>query len=116
MPEQLSWDFPVEQVRPKLGVIQGRRASLGSAPEQLAIDFTALVLVIPRRPLRSTICAGATMVTLAGQTMPAMEWAARRGLKWQTVKMRRLRGDNWADALAPDLRRSTFMSGWKLHG
>ncbi|EIK96074.1 hypothetical protein PMM47T1_13980 [Pseudomonas sp. M47T1] len=85
-------------------------------PVQLSIDFTATIIRIPRTPIRSTICAGATMVTLEGRAMPAMEWASLRGLKWQTVKMRRLRGDNWADALAPDLRRSTFMSGWKLHG
>ncbi len=86
------------------------------SPQQLTIDFTALVIQIPRRPIRSTICAGATLVTLDGITMPAMEWAVRRGLKWQTVKMRRLRGDNWKEALAPELRRSTFMSGWKMHG
>lgn len=86
------------------------------SPQQLAIDFSALVIQIPRRPIRSTICAGATLVTLDGVTMPAMEWAVRRGLKWQTVKMRRLRGDNWQEALAPELRRSTFMSGWKMHG
>jgi hypothetical protein len=32
------------------------------------------------------------------------------------VKMRRMRGENWTEALTPELRRSTFMSGWKMHG
>ncbi|MGV8917815.1 MAG: hypothetical protein ACOH2R_08455 [Pseudomonas sp.] len=85
-------------------------------PFQLSLDFTAVIVRIPRSPIRSTICAGATLVTLGGICLPAVEWAERRGLKWQTVKMRRLRGDTWSDALAPELRRSTFMSGWKLHG
>lgn len=116
MPEQMSWEFPGQPVQPSLKVVYKGRDSSGPAPEQMDIDFTALVLVIPRRPLRSTICAGATVVTLDGVSMPAAEWAARRGLKWQTVKMRRLRGDNWAQALAPELRRSTFMSNWRLHG
>lgn len=116
MPEQMSWDFPVVPAQPRLKIVHRSRCPSEPLPEQLKIDFTALVLVIPRRPLRSTICAGATLVTLNGQTMPALEWAVRRGLKWQTVKMRRMRGDNWTEALAPELRRSTFMSGWKLHG
>jgi len=85
-------------------------------PFQFSLDFTAVVVRIPRRPIRSTVCAGATLVTLDGITLTAVEWAERRGLKWQTVKMRRLRGDNWSDALASELRRSTFMSGWKMHG
>jgi hypothetical protein len=38
-----------------------------------------------------------------------------RGLKWQTVKMRRLRGDNWKEALDPELKRRTFMMRWRLH-
>jgi hypothetical protein len=80
------------------------------------LDFAAVVIRIPRAPIRSTICAGATLITRDGITLPAAAWAARLGLKWQTVKMRRLRGDNWTDALAPELRRSTYMSGWKLHG
>lgn len=83
--------------------------------EQMSLDFTAVVVRIPRAPIRSTVCAGATLVILDGVTLPAAEWAARRGLKWQTVKMRRLRGDNWTEALAPELRRSTFMSGWRMH-
>lgn len=84
--------------------------------DQLALNFTAMIVRIPREPKRSTICAGSTMVELDGRTMRAMEWAAIRGLKWQTVKMRRLRGDTWTKALAPELRRSTFMSNWSMHG
>lgn len=84
--------------------------------EQLSFDFTAIIVRIPRSPIRSTVCAGATLVTLNGITLPAVEWAAKRGLKWQTVKMRRMRGDNWTDALTPELRRSSFMSGWRMHG
>lgn len=91
------------------------RASGVRMGEQMSLDFTAVVVRIPRSPIRSTICAGATLVTRDGVTLPAAEWAARLGLKWQTVKMRRLRGDNWAEALTPELRRSTFMSGWKMH-
>jgi hypothetical protein len=116
MPEQMSWDFPVVPAQPRLKIVHRSQGLSGPLPEQMMIDFTALVLVIPRRPHRSTICAGATPVTLDGRTMPAMEWAMRRGLKWQTVKMRRMRGDNWSEALAPELRRTTFMSGWRLHG
>jgi hypothetical protein len=84
--------------------------------DQLTLNFTAVIVRIPRTPKRSTICAGSTLVTIEGRTMPAMEWAAMRGLKWQTVKMRRLRGDNWMQALTPELRRSTFMSNWSMHG
>lgn len=84
--------------------------------DQLALDFTAMIVRIPREPKRTTVCAGSTPVELDGRTMPAMEWAALRGLKWQTVKMRRLRGDNWKQALAPELRRSTFMSNWSMRG
>lgn len=73
-------------------------------------------LVIPRMPIRSTICAGATPITMDGLTMPAIAWATARGLKWQTVKMRRMRGDSWTQALQPNLRKSTFMSGWRLAG
>jgi hypothetical protein len=72
-------------------------------------------LTVPRKPIRTTICAGATLLTLEGETRPALEWAWRRGLKWQTVKMRRMRGDNWRQALEPRLRKSTFMSHWRLH-
>ncbi|WP_297837902.1 hypothetical protein [Pseudomonas sp.] len=69
---------------------------------------------IPRPPVRSTICAGSTPITIDGLMLPAAEWAARLGLKWQTVKMRRLRGESWAKALTPELRRTTFMSQWSL--
>lgn len=51
-----------------------------------------------------------------GLTMPAIACATARGLKWQTVKMRRMRGDSWTQALQPNLRKSTFMSGWRLAG
>ncbi|MCD5997436.1 hypothetical protein KDX38_28285 [Pseudomonas sp. CDFA 602] len=71
---------------------------------------------LPRMPIRTTVCAGATLVTLGTETMPAMLWAAMRGLKWQTVKMRRLRGDTWQQALEPKLRKTTFMSRWRLNG
>jgi hypothetical protein len=80
----------------------------------LTSDFSSVV--IPRRPIRSTICAGATLITLEGVTRPAMMWAALRGLKWQTVKMRRHRGETWTEALMPELRRTTFMTGWNLRG
>ena len=43
-----------------------------------------------------------------------MIWAAERGLKWQTVKMRRMRGDNWSQALEPGLRDNTYMKGWRI--
>lgn len=120
MPEQMSLELPLQPVRARLRLVARPRAELGPAPEQLCIDFTAPVLAsvtrIPRKPIRSTTCAGATMVTRDGITLAAAEWAARLGLKWQTVKMRRMRGANWTEALAPELKRSTFMSGWKMHG
>lgn len=71
-------------------------------------------LVIPRKPIRSTVCAGATPVTLDGDTFPAMEWAARLGLKWSTVKMRRMRGESWTEALTPELRRNKYMTAWSI--
>lgn len=40
-------------------------------------------------------------VTLGDVTLTAGEWAILRGLKWNTVKNRRFRGDPWAKALAP---------------
>lgn len=116
MPEQIPLELPFQAIEPRLRVVSRPRLDLGPPPVQLVIDFLATVTRIPRAPLRSTVCAGATLVTLKGVTLPAAEWASRLGLKWQTVKMRRLRGDNWTDALAPELRRSTFMSGWKMHG
>jgi hypothetical protein len=82
--------------------------------QALTSDFSSVV--IPRMPIRSTTCAGATLVTLDGETLPAVAWASRRGLKWQTVKMRRMRGDSWTDALAPELKRSSFMRRWRMRG
>ncbi len=79
----------------------------------LTSDYSSVV--IPRRPIRSTTCAGATLITLDGETFPAVVWAARRGLKWQTVKMRRMRGADWHEALKPELRKTTFMSRWRMH-
>ena len=120
MPEQMSFDMLFPPVRPRLRIVPRARAELGPQPEQLAIDFTAPVLAsvtrIPRMPIRSTTCAGATKVTRDGITLAAAEWAARLGLKWQTVKMRRMRGANWTEALAPELKRSTFMKRWKMFG
>ncbi|GFM68681.1 hypothetical protein PSCICJ_47990 [Pseudomonas cichorii] len=81
-----------------------------------AVTLENTAFSFPRMPKRPTVCAGATPVTLNGETMPAMVWATRLGLKWSTVKMRRHRGDNWTEALAPELRRTTFMSGWRMHG
>lgn len=40
------------------------------------------LITLPLPPRRETTCAGATLVTLDGETLPAMAWAARRGLKW----------------------------------
>lgn len=120
MPEQMTLDIPYQPMWPRLRVVRWARAELGPEPEQLAIDFTAPVLAsvtrIPRRSIRTTVCAGATPITRDGITLPAAEWAARLGLKWQTVKMRRMRGESWTEALTPELRRTTFMSGWKMHG
>lgn len=66
--------------------------------------------------MRSTICAATTLVTLGGETKPATEWAAERGLNWTTVKMRRYRGASWAEALCPKLRARNWMAGWSLAG
>lgn len=61
-------------------------------------------------------CARGTPITIDGVTRTAGEWAAERGLKWQTVKMRRHRGDSWRQALSPELRRTPWMSTWTLAG
>jgi hypothetical protein len=53
-------------------------------------------------------------VTLDGVTKPALVWANERGLKWQTVKMRRLRGDNWREALQPGMKHNTYMQRWSM--
>ena len=120
MPEQMILDLPHQPMPPRLRIVPRVRAELGPQPEQIVIVFTFPVLAkvtrIPRRPIRSTVCAGATPITRDGITLPAAEWAARLGLKWQTVKMRRMRGESWTEALTPELRRSTYMSGWKMHG
>lgn len=65
--------------------------------------------------MRNTICSAAMLVTFDGQTKTASEWAAERGLKWQTVKMRRFRGGSWEEALRPDLRARRWMD-WRLGG
>lgn len=63
-----------------------------------------------RVPRRDTVAAVSQSVTLDGETKPAGQWASERGLKWQTVKMRRMRGAGWREALAPGLR----ISAWRL--
>lgn len=66
--------------------------------------------------MQNAICAATTLVTLDGKTKPAPEWAAERGLKWQTVKMRRYRGAAWDEALCPELRRTPWMDRWSAGG
>ena len=77
---------------------------------QIPLCFDSL----PRMPKRATTCAAATLVTLDGVTKPALVWANERSLKWQTVKMRRLRGDNWRDALQPGMKHNTYMQRWSM--
>lgn len=81
-------------------------------PEQLALDLTMIEIRPKRIAERETICAASTEITIDGITLTAAEWAARRGLKWQTVKMRRMRGENWRTALTPALRRTSWISRW----
>lgn len=64
--------------------------------------------------MRGPICAAEMPVTLDGRTKPASQWAAERGLKWQTVKMRRYRGAGWIEALCPELRRTPWMDRWAV--
>lgn len=45
-----------------------------------------------------------TLVRTAGQ------WAVIVGVKWETVKKRRQRGDTWLSALKPGRRKRTFNS------
>lgn len=78
-------------------------------------QITLCFEVLPRKPKRDTVCAGAQLVTLNGETKPALVWATERKLKWQTVKMRRLRGDNWTQALEPGLRPNSYMKGWRMN-
>lgn len=58
--------------------------------------------------LKNTICAATCLVTLGEDTKTAWEWAAERGVKWQTVKMRRYRGCSWHEAL----RSGHYRSPW----
>lgn len=69
--------------------------------------------VLPRKPKRDTVCAAATLVTLDGETKPALVWAKERGIKWQTVKMRRMRGSNWRESLSAERRDNPFRR-WSL--
>lgn len=64
--------------------------------------------------MQNTICAASILVTFNGETKPASRWAKERGLKWQTVKMRRMRGGSWEEALRPTLKRSSWMSRWTI--
>jgi len=66
--------------------------------------------------MRKAVCAAKTLVTLGGKTKTAPEWAAERGLKWHTVKMRRYRGAGWEEALRPELHARSWMEGWSLAG
>ncbi len=77
--------------------------------QQLTLDLT--VVEVARV---STTCASGTPITINGVTRSAGEWAELRGLKWQTVKMRRMRGDSWRDALDPERPRGLWMQGWML--
>lgn len=77
---------------------------------QTSLDSQSVSL--PRMPLRDTTCAGATPVTLDDVTHPAMVWAKMRGLKWSTVKMRRMRGYSWRHALEAGRRKSPWMDNW----
>lgn len=80
------------------------------AVSQMPVEYDE----IPRAPRRSTVCAAATLVELNGETKPALVWAQERELKWQTVKMRRLRGDSWEQALKPGLRANSYMKCWSM--
>ncbi len=91
-------------------VSEGALSGEGPTVKQLLLCFEPL----PRMPKRETVCAAAQPVTLDGETKAAMVWAKERGLKWQTVKMRRMRGDSWAQALKPGLRENTYMKGWSM--
>lgn len=61
-----------------------------------------------------TVCASTTRITLGEETLTAIEWAARRDLKWQTVRMRRYRGESWTEALSPGLRKTRWMNGLSM--
>ncbi len=66
------------------------------------------------REMQNTICGASTLVTFDGEERSALEWATKRGLKWQTVRMRRYRGASWEEALRPGLRRTPWMAGWAM--
>ena len=75
-----------------------------------------LVASLPRSDgdteMRDATCAANMLVTLNGATKTAKEWADERGLKWQTVKMRRYRGGSWEEALHSELQRTSWMKEW----
>lgn len=77
--------------------------------QQLTLDLTVIEVASVR-----TVCAADTPIKIDGQTRSAGEWAELRGLKWQTVKMRRMRGDTWRDALDPERPRGLWMQGWMI--
>lgn len=53
-------------------------------------------------------CSAKMVVELDGVEKNVVQWALERGLKWETVRKRRYRGDNWGEALKKGLRRSSF--------
>lgn len=77
--------------------------------QQLSLDLSMLEAERAR-----TTCAAGTRIMIDGITKTAGEWAAERGIKWQTVKMRRMRGDGWRLALDPDRPRGMWMAGWMM--
>lgn len=64
--------------------------------------------------MQNTICGAGTRLTFHGVEKTALEWAEDRGLKWQTVRMRRYRGASWGEALRPGLRRTPWMVAWAM--
>lgn len=78
---------------------------------QLTLDLTTVEVARVRET-----CAIGTPITIDGVTRTAGEWARLRGLKWQTVKMRRMRGNSWREALRPGLRRVRWMENWCREG
>lgn len=53
----------------------------------------------------SHILTAMTLVTLDGITQTALAWAEERGLRWNTVEVRRHRGANWEEAFRPVTKR-----------
>lgn len=76
---------------------------------QLRLDLTVVEAARAR-----TVCAASTLITIDGETRTAAEWADHLGIKWQTVKMRRMRGDCWRDALNPARPRAGWMKSWAV--